>query len=99
MTAEVISPVAIGLISDPPTIVVSYDHIAGHGQKRKRRKRKMPLRDFTDRSNVKRYAFNLRQRHNKYLENVIDVTLEKLLRMIQEIQKGHSVGEQKNHLK
>lgn len=93
--AELISPVAIGLISDPPTIVVSYDCIPRDGGKGKRRKRKMPLRDFTDRSNVKRYAFNLRQRHTKYLADVIDVTLEKMLRVIQEIQKGNSVGQYK----
>lgn len=88
--AEEISPVAIGLISDPPTIVLTYDLVSK--DLCKRRKRKMPLRDFTDRSNVKRYTFNLRQRHGKYLADIIEVTLEKLLRTIQEIQKGNSVG-------
>ncbi|CAL8114098.1 unnamed protein product [Orchesella dallaii] len=89
-----IHPVALGLISDPPTIVLTYDSksSASANNRRQRRKRKMPLRDFTDKSNVKRYAFNLRQRHNKYLSDVIDVTLEKMLRIIQEIQKGNSVG-------
>lgn len=87
-------PVALGLISDPPTIVLTYDLVTRgqSGNKKQRRKRKMPLRDFTDKSSVKRCTFNLRQRHKKYLSSVLDVTLEKMLRIIQEIQKGKSIG-------
>jgi hypothetical protein len=92
---QILKPISLGLIVDPPMLVLSYDVVlpsSTPSTSRSRRKRKMPLRGFSDRSNVQRTAFALRQRHETFLQLVPAVTIEKMLRIVQEILKGSSKG-------
>lgn len=52
----------------------------------------MPVRLFTDRSDVNRAYFVLKQRHEPYLSGVSSVTVIKMLRIVQEVVKGLEMG-------
>lgn len=86
-----ITPKKCGVRIDPPTLILTYvDESTG-----KVRRRSMPIRNFTKRSGVPRAAQELRNnpRHKKYLENVAQSQLEKMLQIIQETFNGLSVNE------
>ena len=57
------------------------------------RKRDMPLRDFTVNSDCSAVASALKRRHNKYLDSVSDIVIEKLVRLARENLGGATLKE------
>ncbi|XP_072034711.1 centrosomal protein of 19 kDa-like [Amphiura filiformis] len=86
-----ITPKKCGVRVDPPTLILTYINEATG----KKRQRSMPIRNFTKRSGVTRVAEDLctNPRHKKYLENIKQSQVEKLLQIIQERLKGLSMDE------
>ncbi len=86
-----ITPKKCGVRVDPPTLILTYV-IEETGKKRQR---SMPIRNFTKRSGITRVAEELcnNPRHRKYLENVKQSQVERLLQIIQEKLKGLSIDE------
>lgn len=88
-----IIPKKLGLISDPPALVLIYKVQNNNSEKFKRRKRKMPLRNFNDSTNILKYLEKiLCPNHLEYLKDVPNEVLQKFLRIIQIVQKGKSIG-------
>jgi len=85
---ETVIPVSLGVVSEPPTLILLYED----GKNPKRRRRRMPVRHFNDRSDVGRAAFAIRQRHEKWMKDVSLTTVERMLRIVQEMIKGLSKG-------
>ena len=85
-----IQPLVVGVKSHPPTIALEYNEWIGEEMKLK--SRYMPLRDFTNSSDVGKAAVALQNRHFQYLEKVPLIYLEKEMRIIQEIRKGNPVS-------
>ena len=86
-----ITPKKCGVRVDPPTLILTYiNETTG-----KKRQRSMPIRNFTKRTGITRAAQELcnNPRHKKYLENIKQSQVEKLLQIIQERLKGLSLDE------
>ncbi len=84
-----IVPIALGIITDPPTLVLTYDdEDIEKIRKKKRRQRRMPIRNFNDRSDIKKTYFVLKCRHEPHLSSLANVAVFKMLRVIQEVMKG-----------
>ncbi|GLH01474.1 hypothetical protein R5R35_004332 [Gryllus longicercus] len=77
-------PLKCGIKFSPPAVVILYEDTV----KKKHRKYIMPLRNFRASSNVNFIAEDLKARHNKVLESIPLLTVEKMLRLLQENIKG-----------
>lgn len=85
----------LGLVFNPPTLVLVYeqDHVLTSKPRRQKRKRSMPVRDLTKQSDCGQAAQRLKKRHEKYLSTVPNIRLEKLVRMLQLAMTGLSMDE------
>ncbi|XP_015924512.2 centrosomal protein of 19 kDa [Parasteatoda tepidariorum] len=82
-----IKPLKIGVRFKQPAIVLLYQSGATF------RKRIMPIRGLKKNSSVALIASDLKDHHEKYLQNVPDFKVEKMLRLIQNDMKGLDLEE------
>ena len=75
----------IGVSFSGPSLVLLYE--SGGVT----RKRDMPLRDLNKDSDCCAIVKRLKLRHNKYLESVSDIKLEKLVLLARENKRGHNL--------
>lgn len=82
-----IKPLKIGVRFKQPAIILLYE------AKSKYRKRIMPIRGLKKNSAVSIVAGDLKDHHSKYLMDVPDLKIEKMLRLIQNDMKGLDLEE------
>ncbi|XP_034239752.1 centrosomal protein of 19 kDa-like [Thrips palmi] len=73
----------LGIRFDPPSLVLIYSN-----DKMKLHQRVMPVRNFNAGSNVNFFATQLKQRHEEFLHSVPLISIEKMLRILQEHIRG-----------
>ena len=80
-----------GVKFEPPAIVITYTE----NDTQKRRRRTMPLRDFTKTTNVDKAAQELRTnpRHKKYVSHITIAQLERLITIIKDKLNGMTLSE------
>lgn len=84
---EAIKPLKIGVRFKHPAIVLLYQEGS------KYRKRIMPIRGLKKNSAVSIISGELKEHHSKYLADVPDLKIEKMLRLIQNDMKGLDLDE------
>ncbi|XP_045618915.1 centrosomal protein of 19 kDa-like [Procambarus clarkii] len=87
MESQVV-PLKLGVRTQPPALTLIYQGGAG-----KERQRVMPIRFLNKFGSVDTVLKELKQRHKDHLEKVPNVRLEKMVRILQEVQKGRTVEE------
>lgn len=87
MESQVV-PLKLGFRSQPPALTLVYQGAAG-----KERQRVMPIRFLNKFGSVDTVLRELKERHKDHLQKVPDVRLEKMVRMLQEVQKGRTIEE------
>lgn len=85
---EELTPLKLGVLTQPPALTLVYRNTTG-----KERQRTMPIRFLNKFGSVDTVLKELRKRHNKHLEKVSEMKVEKMLRILQEVQKGHTIDE------
>uniref|UniRef100_A0A6A7FS32 Centrosomal protein of 19 kDa n=2 Tax=Hirondellea gigas TaxID=1518452 RepID=A0A6A7FS32_9CRUS len=83
-----ITPLRIGVRCKPATLTLLYRAPGGMT-----RLRLMPVRGLAAYGPLALPLAQIRQRHNKYLQQVPDIRLEKLLRLLQEVSCGRELEE------
>ncbi|KAK3921907.1 Centrosomal protein of 19 kDa [Frankliniella fusca] len=73
----------LGVQFDPPSLILFY-----HNKNMRLHRRVMPVRNFNTGSNVNFCASQLQLRHEEHLSSVPLITIEKMLRILQEHLKG-----------
>jgi hypothetical protein len=92
LTSKIV-PRRMGVKARPkPVLLLLYEKLTG--DVRKPRLRTMPLRKFDEKSDVQKFCFTMRHRHAEFLADVPSITMEKMMRVVQEILKGVHVGKQ-----
>ena len=86
-TLESVKPLKIGVRFKQPALLLLYE------ENSKYRKRFMPIRGLKKNSAVSVVAGDLKDRHAKYLTNVPDFKIEKMLRLIQNDMRGLELEE------
>ncbi|KAK7027876.1 Centrosomal protein of 19 kDa [Halocaridina rubra] len=86
--SEALIPLKLGIVTQPPALTLKYRGTAG-----KERQRVMPIRFLNKFGTVENVIKELKTRHGQHLEKVPDIRIEKMLRIIQEVQKGRSLDE------
>lgn len=81
-------PLKLGIRIQPPALTLVYQSAAG-----KERYRIMPVRFLNKFGSVNTILKDLKERHKEHLENVSDVRVEKMVRILQDIQKGRTLDE------
>ncbi|GIY32215.1 centrosomal protein of 19 kDa [Caerostris darwini] len=82
-----LKPLQIGVRFKQPAIVLLYE------ENSKYRKRIMPVRDLKKNSSVNMIANDLKEHHDRFLKDVPDFKIEKMLRLIQNDMKGLELDE------
>lgn len=90
MSSDHPKPLKIGVRFKHPAIVLFYQE---HRQSGKYRKRIMPVRGLKKTSSVSLIAGDLKTHHERYLREVPDFKIEKMLRLIQNDMKGLELDE------
>ncbi|XP_042858988.1 centrosomal protein of 19 kDa-like [Penaeus japonicus] len=83
-----IEPKRLGIRAQPPALILIYRNADG-----RERQRTMPVRFLNKFGPVEKVLKELKERHKEHLEKVPDLRMEKMLRILQESQKGRSVDE------
>ncbi|KAK3881333.1 hypothetical protein Pcinc_014227 [Petrolisthes cinctipes] len=86
MEEEDVVPLRLGVRASPPALTLVYKR--GSGMERYR---VMPIRSLNKFGSVDTVLNELKQRHSQYLAKVPDVRMEKMMRLLQETQKGWAV--------
>ncbi|XP_026275404.1 centrosomal protein of 19 kDa-like [Frankliniella occidentalis] len=73
----------LGVQFDPPSLILVYQD-----KNMKLHRRVMPIRSFNTGSNINFFASQLQLRHKEHLNSVPQITIEKMLRILQEHLKG-----------
>ncbi|KAG7177081.1 centrosomal protein of 19 kDa-like [Homarus americanus] len=81
-------PLKLGIRTQPPALTLVYRSSAG-----KERQRVMPVRFLNKFGPVDNVLKEMKERHNEHLQKVPDVRMEKMIRILQEVQKGRTVEE------
>ncbi|XP_066941723.1 centrosomal protein of 19 kDa-like isoform X2 [Macrobrachium rosenbergii] len=81
-------PMKLGVLTQPPALTLVYRNNNG-----KERQRTMPIRFLNKFGSVNTVVTELKKRHNKHLEKVSEIKVEKMLRILQEVQKGQTIDE------
>ncbi|GIY39187.1 centrosomal protein of 19 kDa [Caerostris extrusa] len=82
-----LKPLQIGVRFKQPAIVLLYE------ENSKYRKRIMPVRDLKKNSSVNMIANDLKEHHDRFLKDVPNFKIEKMLRLIQNDMKGLELDE------
>ncbi|GFS32340.1 centrosomal protein of 19 kDa [Trichonephila inaurata madagascariensis] len=82
-----LKPLQIGVRFKQPAIVLLYE------ENSKYRKRIMPVRELKKNSSVALIASDFKEHHERYLKNVPNFKIEKMLRLIQNDMKGLELEE------
>lgn len=88
MTSTGITIKRVGVRLNSPAVVIVYQTDGGTLHKRT-----MPVRDLFKNSDVRSVAEALRDRHSAVLNDAPLVQVEKMLRILQETMKGHTLEE------
>lgn len=83
-------PKKFGIRFTPPALILVYED---KNKNNKLRKYVMPIRNFRTSSSVNFVAQNLKSRHEKMLDPVSTIQIEKMLRILQEHLKGTDTEE------
>ncbi|XP_050720345.1 centrosomal protein of 19 kDa-like isoform X2 [Eriocheir sinensis] len=81
-------PLKLGVRTQPPALTLVYRSSRG-----KERYRVMPIRFLNKFGSVENVLKEMKDRHKEFLDKVPDVKIEKMLRILQEVERGHSVEE------
>ncbi|XP_068216185.1 centrosomal protein of 19 kDa-like [Palaemon carinicauda] len=85
---EELIPIKLGVLAQPPALTLVYRNNTG-----KERQRTMPVRFLNKFGSVNTVVTELKKRHNRHLEKVSELKVEKMLRILQEVQKGQTIDE------
>eukprot|EP00088_Acartia_fossae_P048826 TRINITY_DN5338_c0_g1_i2.p1 TRINITY_DN5338_c0_g1~~TRINITY_DN5338_c0_g1_i2.p1 ORF type:complete len:508 (-),score=104.15 TRINITY_DN5338_c0_g1_i2:266-1789(-) len=86
-------PKKLGTVFSPPTLILLYKN------KKNYKKLSMPIRELSVTSDCSVLAARLQARHKRQLSSVNIIAIEKMIRLIQEIMKGHARSEALNIIK
>ncbi|XP_045101555.1 centrosomal protein of 19 kDa-like [Portunus trituberculatus] len=81
-------PLKLGVRTHPPGLTLVYRSAAG-----KERYRVMPIRFLNKFGSVENVLKEVKDRHQPFLDKVPDVRIEKMLRILQEVERGRNLEE------